>query len=139
MLVCLSDRNDVVVVAARGVLHKHHHVTPQSQRLQAYFTVRSAPVFASHGVPFEHDTDTDEVETMKLQIAKSLGFVIGDLDFIVDSNKFEAEFSRDPFCKGQPSSGPPSGFEPAFNLQTAKALGLKIPQPLLLRAGEVVE
>jgi putative ABC transport system substrate-binding protein len=33
----------------------------------------------------------------------------------------------------------PTVYELAFNLKTAKALAIKIPQPLLLRANRVIE
>lgn len=66
----------MVVVAARGVHHKHHHRTPQPQSLQARFTVRCAPIFAGHRVPVEHEVDTDEVEPVNLQIGKALGQTI---------------------------------------------------------------
>jgi ABC-type uncharacterized transport system substrate-binding protein len=33
----------------------------------------------------------------------------------------------------------PTQFEVAMNLETAKALGLTVPQSILLRAGEVIE
>ena len=134
MFVCLADRNNVIVAAARGVHHKHHHVTPQPQRLQAQFTVSRALVFSGDGVARENDVDADEVESMHVQISQALGFIGGKNDFFVDSNKCKATTE-----KGHFSKQPPIEFDHLRKGWTAKASGLRILQHLLLRADEVIQ
>jgi phage protein D len=59
MSVCLSDRNDLVILAARGMHHKHHHTVPQPQGLHATLAVGVALVFARDGETREHCITAD--------------------------------------------------------------------------------
>ena len=71
---------------------------------------------------------------MHCQISQSLGFVIGEHDFIVDSNKCKTTTE-----KGHLAKQPPIGFDHSGKRWTAKASGLPIPQSVLLRADEVIQ
>jgi hypothetical protein len=66
MSVRLSDRNDVVILAARGMHHKHHHAVLQPQGLQATLGVGHALVFACDGETREHSITRAEDADLSL-------------------------------------------------------------------------
>ena len=106
--------------------------------------VSSSPLFYSHRTRLVALTAKQQLPTIYHQS----GFVVGVGGLMSYGPDFNDLFRRsatyvDKILKGaKPADLPvqqPTKFELVINLKTAKALGLKIPQPVLLRADQVIE
>ena len=67
-------------------------------------------------------------------VPQTLGFVVGEHDFIVDSNKCKVTTEKDDIAKQ-----PLIGFDHTNTRRTAKARGLPISLSLSLRTGQVIQ
>jgi hypothetical protein len=85
MFLCLSDRNNVVKLAARGVNDENNHIAQQPQRLQSQLTVSITSVFTGNSEPRKNRLAPDEVKAMVPDIAQALRFIKADHEEIVDA------------------------------------------------------
>ena len=100
MLFCLSDGNNVVNVAARGMHHEHDDSSQHPQCLQSQLSVSVAPVFTGDGEALEYRGAVNKVDAVLTNVGLSLGFVVSDHKQIVDAINSAAKQYVDAFrCK----------------------------------------
>ncbi|MEQ1535295.1 MAG: hypothetical protein ABL923_05405 [Burkholderiaceae bacterium] len=78
MFLCLSDRNNVVKLVARGVNDENNHIIPKPQRLQPQFTICIASILAGNSEPLENRLAADKVKAVVPDIAQALRFIKAD-------------------------------------------------------------
>ncbi len=113
-----QHRPDAVVVVRDAML------IGQQQRISAFALDRRIPAFGA---------------TSKFVVAGSL---LSYAPSLLDMSRRSATYVKKILAGAKPADLPveqPTRFELAFNMKTAKALGLKIPHSVLIRAERVIE
>jgi putative ABC transport system substrate-binding protein len=111
-------------------------------RAEALFVSASPPAYADRGLIVDFATRTRLPSSFGWREAVELGGLMSYGVTLADNFR-RAAFFVDKIIKGaKPADLPveqPTRFDLVINLKTAKALGLTIPQPLLLRADHVIQ
>ena len=134
----------VTLVLAEFTTHQHTDAFTRINRAraEALFVADSAQAFADRGLIVDFATRTRLPSSFGIRDAVELGGLMSYGANLTDNYRRAATYV-DKILKGaKPADLPveqPTKFELVINAKTAKALGLTIPQSLLLRADEVIQ
>jgi hypothetical protein len=81
----LSNGNDVIGLAARGMHHEHHHAVPQANGLEARLAIRTAFILAANREAREDRLGANEIKAMLGEIGEAFFFVVANHGQIVDA------------------------------------------------------
>jgi hypothetical protein len=81
----LSDGNDVICIAARGVYHENHDAIPNADGLKTHLATGVALVLTAHREARENLLSAHEIKSVLVDVLKTLGFVVTDHNQIVDA------------------------------------------------------